>query len=155
MIRKVECFICGKEESGKYKCPTCFIKYCSVNCFKVHQEQDCANKKNEEQKEEDKINQEDKTRTVETEGKNKVGSNLNENCEQNGGKILSTSTLKQLEQNELLLTTLRNHEHLRTVLKHIQDQKTNDDRIIALKQARMDVPEFPQFIDLLLSLVDH
>lgn len=25
----------------KYKCPTCYIKYCSVACFKKHKETPC------------------------------------------------------------------------------------------------------------------
>nr|CAG4642212.1 EOG090X0JQ4 [Eurycercus lamellatus] len=26
----------------KYKCPTCYIKYCSVACFKLHREAPCV-----------------------------------------------------------------------------------------------------------------
>ena len=29
-----ECFNC--EVEGQYKCPKCFIRYCSVDCYKLH-----------------------------------------------------------------------------------------------------------------------
>ena len=31
------CSICT-ENASKYKCPSCFIRYCSVNCFKSHKQ---------------------------------------------------------------------------------------------------------------------
>ena len=31
------CEVCGINEM-KYTCPKCYIKYCSVNCFKQHKE---------------------------------------------------------------------------------------------------------------------
>nr|SVE77377.1 EOG090X0JQ4 [Daphnia lumholtzi]SVE78002.1 EOG090X0JQ4 [Daphnia lumholtzi]SVE78630.1 EOG090X0JQ4 [Daphnia lumholtzi]SVE79260.1 EOG090X0JQ4 [Daphnia lumholtzi] len=34
------CQICNAQPF-KYKCPTCFIKYCSVPCFNVHKELPC------------------------------------------------------------------------------------------------------------------
>ncbi|XP_071717483.1 uncharacterized protein [Rutidosis leptorrhynchoides] len=34
------CKICENTES-KYKCPTCFIPYCSLTCFKKHKENPC------------------------------------------------------------------------------------------------------------------
>nr|CAG4651498.1 EOG090X0JQ4 [Simocephalus serrulatus]SVE94635.1 EOG090X0JQ4 [Simocephalus serrulatus] len=36
----VSCQIC-QTTSFKYKCPTCYIKYCSLQCFKVHKESPC------------------------------------------------------------------------------------------------------------------
>nr|CAG4649851.1 EOG090X0JQ4 [Scapholeberis mucronata]SVE94012.1 EOG090X0JQ4 [Scapholeberis mucronata] len=36
----VVCQLCNKEPF-KYKCPTCYIKYCSLQCFKVHKESPC------------------------------------------------------------------------------------------------------------------
>ena len=38
--------MCTKE-AFRYKCPTCFLKYCSVNCFKVHKESPCQSLKAE------------------------------------------------------------------------------------------------------------
>lgn len=34
------CQICNGQDF-KYKCPTCFIKFCSVQCFNVHKELPC------------------------------------------------------------------------------------------------------------------
>lgn len=41
----VSCQVCGPEGGAglaKYKCPTCFLKYCSVVCFKRHKETPCS-----------------------------------------------------------------------------------------------------------------
>ena len=40
---QVVCDICGAKE-GKYKCPYCDVKYCSVGCYKKHHET-CNKKK--------------------------------------------------------------------------------------------------------------
>ncbi|KAF6030445.1 ZNHIT3 [Bugula neritina] len=37
------CEICTKEPK-KYKCPKCGILYCSVTCYKQHQNTDCGNR---------------------------------------------------------------------------------------------------------------
>ncbi|KAL4558600.1 hypothetical protein LXL04_036801 [Taraxacum kok-saghyz] len=37
---KKGCKVCEKAES-KYKCPACFIPYCSLICFKKHKETPC------------------------------------------------------------------------------------------------------------------
>jgi len=34
-ITKIPCICCGTDNS-KYKCPKCFLKYCSVNCCQLH-----------------------------------------------------------------------------------------------------------------------
>ena len=34
-----ECFVCKsdtKVNPPKYRCPQCFIRYCSLDCFKLH-----------------------------------------------------------------------------------------------------------------------
>lgn len=39
-----KCQVCGPDGGDglpKYKCPTCYIKYCSVACFKKHKETPC------------------------------------------------------------------------------------------------------------------
>jgi hypothetical protein len=36
-----QCQVCGDAPS-KYKCPTCFIPYCSLMCFKQHKEVPCS-----------------------------------------------------------------------------------------------------------------
>lgn len=35
-----QCDVCG-EAAAKYKCPKCRLKYCSVGCYKSHQNQQC------------------------------------------------------------------------------------------------------------------
>ncbi|XP_015523887.2 zinc finger HIT domain-containing protein 3 [Neodiprion pinetum] len=35
------CELCGKE-IAPYKCPTCRIRYCSADCFKVHKSVPCT-----------------------------------------------------------------------------------------------------------------
>jgi len=34
------CQLCEKNVF-KYKCPKCYVKYCSLQCFKTHQESPC------------------------------------------------------------------------------------------------------------------
>ncbi|KAJ6831507.1 zinc finger HIT domain-containing protein 3-like isoform X2 [Iris pallida] len=36
----LQCEVC-KEAQHKYKCPSCFVPYCSVVCFKKHKEIPC------------------------------------------------------------------------------------------------------------------
>ncbi|KAL5562051.1 hypothetical protein UlMin_031798 [Ulmus minor] len=36
-----QCQVCNKAAS-KYKCPSCLVPYCSVNCFKKHKEIPCS-----------------------------------------------------------------------------------------------------------------
>eukprot|EP00741_Cyanophora_paradoxa_P001231 tig00000471_g1188.t1 len=35
-----KCVVCSTAD-GKYKCPTCRAKYCSVDCYKTHRQQPC------------------------------------------------------------------------------------------------------------------
>nr|CAG4635206.1 EOG090X0JQ4 [Alona affinis] len=34
------CQVCGVDPF-KYKCPTCYIKHCSLDCYKVHRQSPC------------------------------------------------------------------------------------------------------------------
>ena len=38
----VECGVCSTGKEGRYKCPTCRLPYCSLDCFKAHKATPCA-----------------------------------------------------------------------------------------------------------------
>nr|CAG4642943.1 EOG090X0JQ4 [Evadne anonyx] len=45
---KIElCQLCDKNVF-KYKCPTCYVKYCSLDCFKTHRQSPCEKPKQPE-----------------------------------------------------------------------------------------------------------
>ncbi|KAJ1941999.1 hypothetical protein FBU59_003335 [Linderina macrospora] len=41
MSSTTQCTICH-DAASKYKCPKCFVGYCSVKCFKIHKSEPCA-----------------------------------------------------------------------------------------------------------------
>ncbi|XP_053670062.1 zinc finger HIT domain-containing protein 3 [Anopheles nili] len=128
-----KCEICKKCER-KYKCKTCSVSYCSVACYKTHQEQPCEPASPSTDVPENG-QQEDKTfkKTI-------LFSTID---------TVPTEKLELLGQSEHLKNLLCN-PHLRRLLTEID---TARDGMNAIRVAMME-PLFVEFADECLRLVE-
>uniref|UniRef100_A0A182LZM5 Zinc finger HIT domain-containing protein 3 n=1 Tax=Anopheles culicifacies TaxID=139723 RepID=A0A182LZM5_9DIPT len=128
-----ECDICNTNER-KYRCKTCYIHYCSVTCYKKHQEQPCVAPKPDPAPE-----------TASTQ----------EDCVTKKILLFSTVDTVPAEKLELLgqsesLKNLLYNPHLRQLLTEIDSAR---DGMNAIKVAMME-PLFVEFADECLRLVE-
>ncbi|KAJ8963675.1 hypothetical protein NQ314_005468 [Rhamnusium bicolor] len=121
------CNICHKE--GIYKCPTCFIFYCSVTCCRKHRENKCGVVKNENVDDEEE--QVEKKRKIE------------------GDSTVPEEKIEMLKSNEEVNKLLTN-SHLRNLLV-IVDKAENAEEIM---QKAMQEPIFVEFADACLKVVE-
>ncbi|XP_030751792.1 zinc finger HIT domain-containing protein 3 [Sitophilus oryzae] len=122
------CVICSG--NGIYKCPTCFIYYCSAKCCKKHRENECELFKKEEQPDPDS---EEKTKkTLKT------------------GDEVSADRLQLLKNSDEVKNLLSN-PHLRDLLVTI-DEADNAEQIM---QKAMLEPIFVEFADACIKAVEH
>ncbi|XP_055706483.1 zinc finger HIT domain-containing protein 3 [Phlebotomus papatasi] len=128
MERKVHnCIVC-EENPGKYKCSTCEIPYCSVGCWKVHQEMPCE--KSEKLDGNEKI-PERRTILFPTED------------------TIPEERLEMLKSSEELKNLLKN-PHLRKLLMDL-DSAENAEKAM---KAAMQEPLFTEFADEALKIVE-
>ncbi|ORX78061.1 hypothetical protein BCR32DRAFT_295236 [Anaeromyces robustus] len=133
MNNKKICQVCN-ENPPKYKCPKCLIPYCSLACYKKHNETPCQKKeiipvKTEPEKKEEKKEDED-----EDEYLTKV----------------PEEKLKQLGQSKELRDLLQ-YEQLQTLLKEI-DSSSKPEQLY--DQAFQNMPLFKEFVDKSLAIID-
>nr|CAG4646727.1 EOG090X0JQ4 [Macrothrix elegans] len=126
----VLCQVCNVQDF-KYKCPTCFMKYCSLTCFKTHRENPCE-KPAPSTAEDDKINENIKPiyhfPTVDT---------------------VPVDKLEQLAESEEIKECLSN-PHVRKILKSLVESKTPD---VDIKEA-MQEPIFLELAQACLKVVE-
>ncbi|CAH1183143.1 unnamed protein product [Phaedon cochleariae] len=130
------CEICSKE--GKYKCPTCLIHYCSVNCFKTHKE----NNKCEVATVSKKVDQDGDQPKKENPTRREVKIDETDST-------IPQSTLEMLKTNKEVKDLLDN-PHLRNLLVTI-DESENAEEIM---QKAMQEPIFVEFADACLKVVE-
>jgi zinc finger HIT domain-containing protein 3 len=128
------CNVCTLNDS-KYKCPTCNVKYCSVDCFKNHKLSKCEDTKEKQNEEvqiiEDKIGVPSHTNLFET------------------IDTVNETKLKELESSEELKNILRN-PHLRSFLTQLNEAKSSWKAM----KAAMQEPLFLEFSDICLGIVE-
>ncbi|KAJ3645525.1 hypothetical protein Zmor_023173 [Zophobas morio] len=123
------CIIC--EGDGKYKCPTCLVFYCSVQCCKKHRENGCdVWVKNDEKTLQQPLNNQSKPRytTADT---------------------VPLEKLMLLKDDENLKCILSN-PHLRDLLVTINNSKEPEKTM----QMAMQEPLFVEFADACLRVVE-
>uniref|UniRef100_A0A6M2DP67 Zinc finger HIT domain-containing protein 3 n=1 Tax=Xenopsylla cheopis TaxID=163159 RepID=A0A6M2DP67_XENCH len=125
------CVVC-QSITNKYKCPKCYAKYCSVDCFKKHKESLCT----PVDVVEDVANSEIKNKAIDdymfpTED------------------TVPRQTLKLLDSDETLRNLLKNH-HLRNLLASIN----NSERPAKAISEAMKIPLFVEFSDACLKIVE-
>ncbi|XP_018570907.1 zinc finger HIT domain-containing protein 3-like [Anoplophora glabripennis] len=122
------CEICGK--TSKYKCPRCYIYYCSALCCKKHKNGKCkSNSYNNKTQEVKRID-----------GKKK---------EIKGSSTIATEKLDLLDNDEAVKKLLTN-KHLRDLLS-VVDKAENAEEIM---HKAMQEPIFVEFADACLRVVD-
>ncbi|XP_053689635.1 zinc finger HIT domain-containing protein 3 [Sabethes cyaneus] len=126
MVQK--CAVCG-ENDKKYKCKTCEVPYCSLECYKKHQEVTCKPVQNEPLFKEDRQPQ----------------------------RTLLYTTVDTVEADKLEL--LRQSDHLKNLLYNphlrqlLQEIDSASDARRAIRVAMME-PLFVEFADECLKVVD-
>jgi len=134
------CGVCRKVEK-KYKCPVCFINYCSLACFKVHK----INCNSFSQSEDEDANTNTENFKFDT-----AAQSVNEDA-----FLFSTpdtvplEKLQQLSKSEKLKTLLTN-KHLRDFLTFLD---ASDDKAMLMRKA-MREPLFVEFVDACLESIN-
>ncbi|PNF30340.1 Zinc finger HIT domain-containing protein 3 [Cryptotermes secundus] len=125
----MKCGICETQES-KYKCPSCRLVYCSLNCWKEHQ----------------KIKCESVSLPNNTEEEIRIGSQKYEHQTED---TVPLDRLKLLENSKVLQQILQN-PHLQELLVSV-DRSPNPDRAM---QLAMQEPLFVEFADECLKIIE-
>uniref|UniRef100_A0A182QS64 Zinc finger HIT domain-containing protein 3 n=1 Tax=Anopheles farauti TaxID=69004 RepID=A0A182QS64_9DIPT len=129
------CEICNESER-KYRCKTCSINYCSVPCFKKHQEQPCQ-----------------PPQTSDAGGPEEAASQQNSIPKKpilfSTVDTVPAEMLEQLGQSEHLKNLLYN-PHLRQLLTEVDNAR---DGMNAVKVAMME-PLFVEFADECMRIVE-
>ncbi|KAK4311037.1 hypothetical protein Pmani_017437 [Petrolisthes manimaculis] len=129
----VQCEVC-QDVVSKYKCPKCRLKYCSVGCYKDHQDKGCSNLPQET--------------TVEMEV-DVHGNIMSRSVLFPTDDTVMPSVLEKLRDSEHLCCLLKNR-HLRELLLEV-DKSQNTELIM---QRVMKEPIFTEFADEILQIVE-
>jgi hypothetical protein len=131
------CTMCSTADA-KYKCPTCFARYCSVACCKEHKVTPCSAPT---------------TVPKPAPSASSGGASAATTSTADGGagerdaERVSAATLARLEESGELRTLLRN-EHLQHLLRGIDCANDSE----ALVKAAMELPVFVEFVDTCLAV---
>ena len=124
------CEVC-KEVLHKYKCPSCLVLYCSLECFKKHKKEDYCVKNIASPKPNDEIQQKPQLLIDEED-------------------VLNEERLVKLSQSKELKEILKN-PHLRKMLTSLDSARHKKSSI----EQCMQEPIFVEFADTCLSVVRH
>ncbi|KAJ8901291.1 hypothetical protein NDN08_007140 [Rhodosorus marinus] len=127
MVRKI-CEVCSTNESN-YKCPTCFLPFCSVACSRVHKQTQCEPARPKEN--------------------SRPKGPVEEDEDDEDRVILSDNALRTIGLNEDI-KRLVSQKRFRDALLTVDGAK---DRRKALELLMAD-PEFVVLADLLLEQID-
>nr|XP_057942911.1 zinc finger HIT domain-containing protein 3 [Doryrhamphus excisus] len=132
------CSVCS-EQTPKYRCPCCKIRYCSVSCYKRHKDSCLPLKQPEPSVPEGKDASGTDTRSVE---------DLLQ--EDDIPDIVPPERLQLLGQSEELKDLLRN-PHLRQLLRAVDSADSKEEAM----KAAMQEPLFVEFSDQCLKVVEN
>lgn len=133
MSNAVVCEVCSNT-AFKYKCPSCTIKYCSVPCYKIHQEKMCQSNLQET--------------NIVLDVDNKVNALTSQVLFPTDDTVLP-QTLEKLSNSKQLRDLLKNR-HLRDVIKEVDSHP--DAKLIM--QRAMKEPIFTEFADVCLHIAE-
>mmetsp|Transcript_45396 Transcript_45396/g.52217 ORF Transcript_45396/g.52217 Transcript_45396/m.52217 type:complete len:151 (-) Transcript_45396:1721-2173(-) len=125
------CKIC-QEEPWKYKCVKCYIKYCSLDCYKVHQKEECK-----------KIEVAKQVETVVERVPEEMELDLED-------VIVKATDLEKLKHNSELTSYFTN-QRFRTKIREIDGAEFRED---VLDDAMQD-PEFTAIMDKILDTIGY
>ncbi|KAI8576080.1 hypothetical protein K450DRAFT_258373 [Umbelopsis ramanniana AG] len=128
------CQVCT-ENPSKYKCPTCKIPYCSLNCFKKHKEIPCYETKVQQAP----AIQESQQKT----------SSSKDVLKDDDEFLLSQEQLRNLSRSEAIHDYLK-HPQIRNLISAIDSSK---DPAKMLDQARQNDPVFGKLVEEMLYTV--
>ncbi|KAG8234098.1 hypothetical protein J437_LFUL014848 [Ladona fulva] len=125
-MRKIKCKLCSIEKP-KYKCPSCRIHYCSIPCYQQHKNSCCSPAKDSK----------------------------DEQAPRRKSYLYPTDDTVPIDKMSLIgesekVREILKDRFLRDLLLHVN---TSSDPSIAVQNA-MQVPEFVQFVDECLSIVE-
>eukprot|EP00347_Sterkiella_histriomuscorum_P003000 403365982 len=166
-----ECQICkDSTKPSKYRCPNCFVKYCSLDCFKLHKnDQDseifCDTlkklKQQPQQKQQPQLNTEQ--RPLEVQDQQNEQYREQQYSQQNQAQnqqyqirdlvlndddiVVPDFKIQQALQNEKLKSFL-SHSKLKEVIRDIDSSKN---RMKRLHSQMVNDPPFMEFLDVLLN----
>ena len=123
------CIVC-QQASNKYKCPTCKAIYCSVQCCKLHKEQNCQQEKLQQSGSLD-------VPTAETKQKAEVDDDV--------PQLLSTQQLNKLSSSTYIKSTLKS-KRLREHIAGIDSIVNSNERRNELHKMRKNNVQFNEFI---------
>ncbi|KAJ1964720.1 hypothetical protein IWQ62_002855 [Dispira parvispora] len=146
MSGDISCTVC-KQAAGRYKCPTCHIRYCSVACFKTHKEQPCqvpiSHETQDSGSKEQSVNEP-------TRGTRQTPIDSQSDGDDDDQEYLpSPATLEQLTKDPAILAALED-PIIRTLIPEIINSKNP---LALLEEVTRDIPAFDKFKDQLLDFV--
>uniref|UniRef100_A0A7S1JIA6 HIT-type domain-containing protein n=1 Tax=Eutreptiella gymnastica TaxID=73025 RepID=A0A7S1JIA6_9EUGL len=128
------CAVC-EEKPSKYKCPNCVIPYCSASCYKEHGT--VCTKRQKPNPPTDKT-----TAANEAKAPENVAEATLTGC-------LTTTQMKALEQ----CPEIRKALESKALQELIVNIDSSDDRIELLDKARNRIPEFAEFVEMVLDVI--
>lgn len=138
----MKCEVCYKL-LGRYKCPRCFMTYCSVDCYKTHQVNLC-----EERRKKRQIDAQLKVKSDESQNAGQLTSRQPVVDDDSEDKV-SEDALKKLGESGVISDMLSN-QHLVRMLCHLDTTPRPDVDV----EAAMHEPIFTEFVDECLRIVD-
>ncbi|CAO3687353.1 unnamed protein product [Umbelopsis vinacea] len=129
-----QCEVCA-ENPSKYKCPTCTIPYCSLNCYKKHREITCQKPTTE--RAESNPAPEPKAATAKG------------NANDDDDYRLTSEQLQNLSRSEAVHNYLK-HPQIRKLISTID---SSNDPAKMLDEVRQNDPVFGELLDELLQVV--
>jgi hypothetical protein len=117
------CFNCN-ESSPRYKCPTCYIPYCSVSCCKIHKSLGCNKTISPEKDDID------------------IPEIFKENESTIGFRILSNEEKVKINHSAYIQRMILS----KRLRKHLEEIDKSENRLESLRKMRSRNPEFEEFI---------
>lgn len=132
------CQVCEEKVAAKYKCPTCIVPYCSVNCFRSHRDR-CI----------PPVVEPGVDQGENSEGGQRQGGTPSTEYRFKTADTVPKEKLELLGKSESLKSLLKN-PHLQNFLKTI-DAADNPPRLM---RKAMYEPLFVEFVDECMKVVD-
>ncbi|EGF80757.1 hypothetical protein BATDEDRAFT_88079 [Batrachochytrium dendrobatidis JAM81] len=112
----VQCQVCTKETS-KYRCPVCLIRYCSLECFKAHKENEACTKPISQSNDSQQPSSASTTNSIQSDVIRPT--NQQSILTPNNDPVLSQDQLDRLRTSDAIKGMLQQQPDLKSLLVHI------------------------------------